>query len=147
MPLFIFMSGYFSHKKNPKEFLLSIWKLLEPFLIFHIMARIIFNGGLTWNNLLTPWWLLWYLLSLIYWRVILQMIPDRILNNTKLILTATFSIGIFAGFLPFDRFLSLQRTLAFCPFSFDHCDGRSNTRRVLYSFCQLLRYHYSFHSI
>ena len=34
MPLFIFISGYFSRKKDKKGFGLSIWKILEP-LMYH----------------------------------------------------------------------------------------------------------------
>lgn len=68
--------------------------------------------------ILTPWWVMWYLLSLIYWRFLLQFLPDKILKQTKIILISTFCISILAGFLPFNRFLSLQRTLAFMPFFF-----------------------------
>lgn len=126
MPLFIFISGYFSRKKNMKELWSSIWKILEPLIIFHFLMRVIphliSNGA---DNLLkticticTPWWVLWYLLSLIYWRLILQLIPDNILKHAKLVLLVTLCVSILAGFLPFNRFLSLQRTLAFMPFFF-----------------------------
>lgn len=122
MPLFIFISGYFSNKKEKKAFLPSILKLLEPLLIYHIiflLLDIIIKGKtITWIDALTPWGLLWYLLSLIYWRMMIQFTPNKILNNKKLVLIGTFCISIIAGFLPFDRFLSIQRTLAFMPFFF-----------------------------
>lgn len=123
MPLFIFISGFFSRKKDLKGFLSSIWKILEPLIIFHVLIRviphIISNGT---DNLLkivlTPWWVLWYLLSLIYWRIMIQLIPDKFLDHTRPVVIITFCISILAGFLPFDRFLSIQRTLAFMPFFF-----------------------------
>lgn len=123
MPLFIFVSGYFSRKKNINSFLSSIWKLFEPLIIFHVLIKviphIISNGT---DNLLktifTPWWVLWYLLSLIYWRIMIQIIPEKMLRHTKLVLISTFCISILAGFLPLDRFLSIQRTLSFMPFFF-----------------------------
>lgn len=62
------------------------------------------------KDALTPWWALQYLLSLIYWRLMLQIIPNKYLDNKKLI--------IIAGFLPLGRVLSFQRLLSFMPFSF-----------------------------
>lgn len=119
MPLFVFISGNYSRKKDWKAFWPSIWKLLEPLIIFQAIGLLFYVGDpLSIRTIFTPWYMLWYLLSLIYWRLILQVIPDRILKHTKLVLVTTFSISILAGFLPFDRFLSLQRTLALMPFFF-----------------------------
>ena len=121
IPLFVFISGYFTRKKNRKNFFSSIWKLLEPLILFQIIAiapKLISNGFVPLSDILTPRWILWYLLSLIFWRIILQILPDKLLNNTKLIICIAFCISIIAGYLPFDRFLSLQRTLSFMPFFF-----------------------------
>lgn len=122
MPLFIFISGYFSRKKKKAELTASIWKLLEPLIVFQaltLLPRLLrdSNANLL-ATLFTPWYVLWYLLSLIYWRLLIQIIPDRMLNNAKLILIVTFCISILAGYLPFGRFLSIQRTLSFMPFFF-----------------------------
>lgn len=118
MPLFIFISGYFSRKKDIKDFLPSIWKLLETLIIFHIIGLLFYVDSLSIKTILTPWHMLWYLLSLIYWRVMLQFIPDKILKHSKWVLIFTFCISILAGFLPFNRVLSLQRTLSYMPFFF-----------------------------
>lgn len=121
MPLFIFISGYFSRKKDRKSLRASIWKLLEPLIIFQTLStfiRFISKGSVSLSSILTPWWVLWYLLSLIYWRLMIQVIPDRLLKRTKLILFSTFCISILAGFFPFNRLLSIQRTLSFMPFFF-----------------------------
>lgn len=118
MPLFIFISGSFSRKKGMKDFLSSIWKLLEPLIIFHIIGLLFYVDSLSIGKILSPWFMSWYLLSLIYWRTLLQIIPDKILKHKKLILISTFLISILAGFLPFNRVLSLQRTLALMPFFF-----------------------------
>lgn len=141
MPLFIFVSGYFSQKKDMKSFWSSIWKILEPLIVFHIviiLPKILHSGT---DNLLkiifTPWWVLWYLLSLTYWRIMLQFLPDKILNHTKMIIFGTFCISILAGFLPFNRFLSLQRTLAFMPFFF-----MGYYREVRIYFCQTNTKHF-----
>lgn len=121
MPLFVFISGYFSRKKEIKVFIPDMWKLLEPLLIFHIIAQIltfIAKGSITTDGLLTPWYVLWYLLCLIYWRVLLQIIPNWILDNKQLIVITTLCVSLIAGFLPFGKILSLQRALAFMPFFF-----------------------------
>ena len=118
MPLFIFISGYFSSKKSVKKMAASIWKIAEPLILFQFIALILWEESISLTTILTPWWILWYLLSLIYWRLILQVIPESILRNAKLILPTTFGISILAGFLPFGVFLSIQRTLSFMPFFF-----------------------------
>ena len=125
MPLFIFISGYFSQKKDSRKFLSSCWSLIEPLILFQLiwLAYGYFaSGEIAIETVFTPMWGLWYLLSLLYWRILLQIIPDKILSNKKLVIIVSFAIGILAGFLPFDRFLSLQRTFAFLPFfMLGHC--------------------------
>lgn len=119
MPLFIFISGYFSRKKDKEYFLISCWKLIEPLIIFQLLIRgldFIITGKFSLTEIFTPWWVLWYLLSLIYWRIMLQILPNKILSNTKLFITLAFLVSLFAGFIPVNRFLSLQRTFAFMPF-------------------------------
>ena len=118
MPLFIFISGYFSRKKDKKDIFPSIWKLLEPLIIFQAIALLFYKDSITMRDFITPWYMLWYLLSLIYWRLILQFIPNKILNHTKLIIFSTFYVSILAGFFPFDRVLSIQRTFALMPLFF-----------------------------
>lgn len=118
MPLFIFLSGYFSRKKDMKSFWPSIWKISEPLIIFQIIALLFYVDNLSIKGILTPWYVLWYLLSLIYWRLMLQFIPDKILKHKKIVIVSMFCISILAGFLPLGRILSLQRTLAFMPFFF-----------------------------
>ena len=119
MPLFIFLSGYFSQKKDFRKFLPSCWKLAEPLIFFQLICLAygyFASGEIAIETVFTPVWGLWYLLSLLWWRILLQVIPDKILSCKKLVIIVSFAIGILAGFFPFDCFLSLQRTLAFLPF-------------------------------
>lgn len=119
IPLFVCISGYYSRKKDWQAFWPGIWKLLEPLIIFHVIALVFYvKHPLSIRSILSPWYMLWYLLSLTYWRFMLQVLPDRILNHKKTVLTTAFCISILAGFLPFDRILSLQRTLSLMPFFF-----------------------------
>lgn len=120
MPLFVFISGYLSHKKkNNRQFLISCWKLLEPLIVYQLLLMgyiFLTSGTISLKGLLTPWWVLWYLLSLIYWRTMIQFIPNKLLSHKKALVFLAVVISLVAGYLPFDRFLSLQRTLAFLPF-------------------------------
>ena len=121
MPLFVFLSGYFSKKKDKSLFIAGMWKIVEPLLLIQviiIMSQLIIKGSVSWTTVLTPWFALWYLLSLFYWRLLLQVIPNKILEKTKLILFCSLFVSIISGFLPFDRLLSIQRTLSFMPFFF-----------------------------
>lgn len=118
MPLFVFISGYYSRKKDWKDFWPGLWNLLEPLAVFQTVALLFFVKSATLERILSPWYMLWYLLSLIYWRLLLQIAPGRILNHKTTILVITFCISILIGFLPFDRLLSLQRTLSLMPFFF-----------------------------
>ncbi len=118
MPLFVFISGYFSRKKDMIEFWISICKIIEPLIIFHIVGLLFYVDSISIKTIFTPWHMLWYLLSLIYWRLMLQFIPDKILNNTRLIIFGAVCISILIGLFPFDRVLSIQRTFALMPFFF-----------------------------
>ena len=119
MPLFVFISGYLSRKKAKNNFWTSGLKMAEPLILFQIIALIFYvKHPLSVRSVLIPWYMLWYMLSLIYWRCILQAIPDKILKHKKAMLATVFCISLLAGYLPFNRTLSLQRTLAFMPFFF-----------------------------
>lgn len=117
MPLFIFLSGFFSRKKDRKDFPASIWKLLEPLIIFQVLGLVLFNS-LSFSIILNPWFVLWYLYCLIYWRLMIQIIPDKILNNTKLIVITSLCVGIAANYIPFNEFLSIHNTFYFMPYFF-----------------------------
>lgn len=117
MPLFVFISGYFSRKKDWRAFFASLWKLMEPLLFFQAIALLFYVQPFSVESVFTPWYALWYLLSLILWRMMLQIIPDNILNNSIIIIIiVTVCISILAGFLPWGKLLSIQRTLSFLPF-------------------------------
>lgn len=121
MPLFVFLSGYFSRKKDKKKLKAAILKLLEPLIIIQsasIFGKYLFFGSITINDILIPWFALWYLLSLVFWRLLLQIIPDKILNDIKLILIITFGLSVLPSFLPPDNILSIRKTMTFMPFFF-----------------------------
>ena len=57
MPLFIFISGYYSRKKDWQSFWPSIWKQSEPLIIFQVIGLLFYvDEPLTIRSVLTPWY-------------------------------------------------------------------------------------------
>lgn len=125
MPLFIFVSGRFSHVNNKEKYRKSILRLLETYVFFQTIKYFgpsVMLGN--WNFgiksyihcILYPKWTLWYLLSLVYWRLMVYIIPITILKYRPfLVLSACFVIAILSGFLPLRGQLSIMRTMSFLP--------------------------------
>lgn len=75
------------------------------------------GGKIGISMLFVPYWTLWYLLSLIFWRVILEFTPAKLLKIPVLYLSIAITISIFCGLiLSHGRILSIQRTFNFFPF-------------------------------
>jgi fucose 4-O-acetylase-like acetyltransferase len=92
-----------------------------------------------------PYWLLWFLLSLLYWRAAAAFIVAR--APQRLVLASCVALSAATGYLPFGNSLSIKRTLVFAPFFFggmlygrstmDWIRRRSTVTRVV-SACALL---------
>ncbi len=68
------------------------------------------------NILVVPNFVLWYLLALIYWRLLVLYIPPHILQKRYLIIIVSVCISLAAGFMPIGKQFAIQRSLAFLPF-------------------------------
>lgn len=113
MPVFIFISGYFS-KQVQKGRKTAVKTFLIPYLILNFILSIILlmMGKIETITILNPGWTLWYLYCMFIWRLLL---PDLI--KVRHILILSFIIGIFSGFLTeFGTYMALARTLGFLPF-------------------------------
>ena len=115
IPLFVFLSGYFSSADAPtlKRLQSVLVDLLLPYLIFESVWSIIqsVNAGEFLFNPLRASWTLWFLLSLAAWRILLPyiaLIPFPLVVST--------AIAVLSGYWSVDQTLSLSRTLAFLPF-------------------------------
>ncbi|GAB6169593.1 acyltransferase family protein [Clostridium carnis] len=113
MPLFIFISGYFSKnfKKMKRK---SIRNLLIPYIIFNMIwyGAVYIGTNQAMFSVLYPGWTLWYLLSLFFWRMSLKYII-----KFKYILPLSFITGLVIGILPHaESILSVSRTIVFLPF-------------------------------
>lgn len=126
MPLFVFVSGRFSQIKDREKYKKGILRIFETYIVFQVIWRILeVATGSEINILLIakiiafPYRALWYLASLISWRMIILTIPDKILKVKPLFI---FAISLFLcllwGFIPMGNYFSIQRTMAFMPFFF-----------------------------
>lgn len=113
MPLFIFVSGYFSKNIN-KCTENIIKKLIVPYIFFNLLfyALAYIYTGKNMFSLIYPGWTLWYLISLFFWRFSLKY-----LIKIKNVIILSFIAGLFIGIIPkWSTVLSLSRTIAFLPF-------------------------------
>ena len=126
MPLFIFVSGMFSHINDREKYKSGILRILETYAVFQLFRAvppILINGNITLNSItsvvISPRYTLWYLLSLILWRLIVYYLPDNVLNKYPIgIIIVCFFVSLLGGFVPIGHTFSLQRTMAFLPFFF-----------------------------
>lgn len=117
MPVFIFISGYFSKKFEDAESK-NIKNVLIPFFIFNT-AYIILDektriDGKTaeYLNIFMPVYAYWYLFSLFIWKVLIKYV-----TKFKFSIVLIFLISLYIGIVnEANRFLSVSRTLAFFPY-------------------------------
>lgn len=122
MSLFVFISGYFTNlNKDNKSHFNSIFNLLLIYAIFQLIKSI---PGLATHSLslksaiIFPQWTMWYILSLVFWRLLFYVLCNWCSFKINLVfLILFFIVSITCGFLPVGSELSLQRTL-FYSFSF-----------------------------
>ena len=121
MPLFVFLSGYFSKKYNDiSSFWRSSGKILETCLIFQLLSISIecffYNKQFSLFALLRPRLAVWYLFSLFWWKCLLQISIPLIERNLKVALFVCVCVGLIAGFVPIGAPLSFQRTFSMLPY-------------------------------
>ncbi len=115
MPVFIFVSGYFSRNIKVQRWA-DVIQLLIPYLLLEIVHwgfTKFTHLGYGNKSLLTPTYHNWYLLSLFYWRM---LIPFFNKMNKNLALALIFTLSIGAGWLPqLTDFAAAYRSLYFFP--------------------------------
>lgn len=124
MPLFIFISGRFSQIKDRGKYKRGIIRIFETYIVFQTIWRLIslasgeeFGVRFCLKSIASPSWTLWYLVSIMLWRIMLFKIPEKILKERPLkILTMSIMVSILGGVIPIGSPFSLQRTMAFMPF-------------------------------
>lgn len=93
-------------------------RLIIIYLVFN-MAYVLLDAateGFSVKRLLIPSFALWYILSLIFWRLALQILPQKWIDKPVYVITGSIMISLLAGIVPIGSEMSFQRTLTFWPF-------------------------------
>lgn len=113
MPLFVFISGYFS--KNLEKCSKGVVRsLLIPYILLSVVwytIASIWSGEFIFS-LFNPGWTLWYLISLFIWRLSIKY-----LVKVKFILIISIILSLFISIIPSSNSLGfILRTVTFLPF-------------------------------
>lgn len=113
MPLFIFISGYFSKVASDTN-VKALKNVFIPYLLFNtlwILSIFLIDGDLSRTMYIIPGYGLWYLLSLFFWRTFLPA-ADKI----KYVFWFSILLALFIGVVDFrSDILSISRTICFFP--------------------------------
>ena len=113
MPLFVFVSGYFFNpNKGRSSIIRNCIELFSTYLLFQLIWNII-RPPHSLSSVLSPAVTLWYLLCLVYWKLILLFAKNWI--DAKLLICVVL-LSILVGFVPIGTQLSFQRLFTFFPF-------------------------------
>ena len=126
MPSFIFVSGMFSQVKDKGKYKIGILRILETYVVFQLIRAVtpmLISGKITLmsivNIIVSPRYTLWYLMSLIFWRLMVYFTPEKFLREKPAqIIIACFLISLLGGFIPVNSQFSIQRTMTYLPFFF-----------------------------
>lgn len=119
MPLFVFVSGFFSRQKSLSGFWHDIKRLIIIYVVFdslYIGLDLLLGESVSFRRILIPSFALWYLLSLIIWKILLQFLPSRWSEHKGIVLLLSIVIALVSGFVPINTEMSFQRTCVFFPF-------------------------------
>lgn len=115
IPAFVFLAGMFSKVEIKRADCRSlVSRLLIPLMVFQLGYFLCFaigkpNAGF---QLLEPFWILWFLLSLLFWRLMLPLFAIL-----RMPLTMAVGISLLAGYSgSIGVVFSFSRTLVFFPF-------------------------------
>jgi len=119
MPLFIFISGYFSKNMTWDKLKKSFKTLIPVYFIFQIILSIpnMLDGSFSLFNFFTsPQGILWYILALLYWRIIFYLITKMRFLSPPMVLAGSFLASLLIGLINYPVFLSIAKTVAFLPY-------------------------------
>lgn len=103
MPLFVFITGKFSHIKYRRKYISRMLIIFETYIVFQFIRcskSLFFDGHLSlFPDILIPKGILWYLACLLLWRLIVLTARDYIERYKWLFLLLFFAMGIGTGFI------------------------------------------------
>ncbi len=121
MPLFVLLSGVFARDAlDGRDYRKIVWTLVLPLVVFQFvyigMSRL---TGWYEYSLFTPYWLLWFIASMIFWRLLLPLFASPAGLGVAVLISVAAGYDDGIGYT-----LSVSRTLYFLPFFvFGHLYG------------------------
>ncbi|MCX4321653.1 MAG: acyltransferase family protein [Lachnospiraceae bacterium] len=120
MPMFLFVNGWLAPRNYVSK--KTMFKLIYPYVLFQLLYQL-FNTYVINEEYVkfsvqfgTPYWLLWYLLSLIFYYSIIPIIASGSKTYAGVVLLGTIAIAIAIGFdNSIGYYMSLSRTFVFLP--------------------------------
>lgn len=115
MPLFVWVCGYFAKNADQR----CLRTLVLPYVVFQVIYELC--ALYLWEferefKLLEPYWLMWFILSLLLWRLLLPLVDVRDVKRQGLVLLVTAVLSLLSGMTEEIRHvLSFQRTVALFP--------------------------------
>ena len=111
MPAFVFLAGMTAKQDNLGKRIANLLVLLLMFQAAYTLPSFLLKGTYPVGPL-QPYWMLWFLLSMVWWLIALP-----ILKETKAPLTISVLVALGIGMIPGVGYpLSACRTLVFLPF-------------------------------
>jgi fucose 4-O-acetylase-like acetyltransferase len=105
MPVFVALAGHLSKTPRARKLITGV---ALPYVIFEIAYDLAFRHGIA---LLTPYWLLWFLMALFLWRL-----STPVWQQLRHPVAVAVVIALLAGAAAPGGVLSLNRVLGFLPF-------------------------------
>lgn len=118
MPAFLFLTGCFARFKPRK----IVFKLICPYILFQILYRafdaFILRGKTTFTpNFTTPYWLLWYLFTVICYYLLIPVIDTKSMRSRRIIIGLSILLCLLTGYdSSIGYYLSLSRSITFLPY-------------------------------
>lgn len=114
MPAFIFIAGYFGKKATATQIFTLLWQYFLFQTLYNFFAHFVLDTGRSLFMYTYPYWIMWFLLSLILWKLItpfvLQLPP-------AVGLAIAVALAVLSGFDYTTGYgLSFSRTLVYFPY-------------------------------
>lgn len=115
MPLFVFVSGYFTKKSGIAQ---GNLRILETYIVYQLIKGLAYRYS-PLQLMILPGPMLWYLVSLIIWRFLFWGLDKIGVTITWRLIAILVAMGVTAGFFPWiGREFALSRTIVFAPYFF-----------------------------
>ena len=122
MPLFTLISGYLTKSREqepPRVMWRRILDIAATLLMFQAIS--VFWVWIDGGNYIRaaksfPFGVLWYLLSMIYWRILIYYSPKALRDRPAIYLGIALLISVLIGFTRMGNLLTIQRAISYYPY-------------------------------